>query len=110
MVTPHSPKGVDKEKALSGEIFAQNDTKIRAHVGADGIWLRDLDGDETLELVTLDNGTFSDEDIDIVSIKKKIFKLNEDGYMLEKEEMIKANGDENKKIRNWPIVPGLTSN
>lgn len=103
LATPLEPSGVNTSKALSGEVSAQNSMEIRAQAGSQVIWVRDLDGDNKLEIITLDKGTFSDDAGD--SLTKKIYKLSGDIFTLQSEAKVVRGSSEYNEIRSWPAVP-----
>jgi len=103
LATPLS-NNTDPEKALSGEEPALNTMEIRMHVGANTVWLRDLDGDKVYEIITLDQGSFSEPNEIISEFTKRVYKLDGDNYILQNEIQISRDSNEYKEMKKWEKI------
>jgi hypothetical protein len=110
LVVPLTPTTADRDKALKGEVQASNAMELRASAGSSAVWLRDLDNDGTLEVVTLDQGSFTEpsESNQQNVFQKRIYALKNDTYVLESTTEISAGSDEFKAMMNWPTTPNLS--
>jgi len=104
LASPLTPIEVDISKALTGEIPAQNAMEIRTHAGVFSIWLKDIDSDGMLEVVTLDRGSFTETEEDN-QLTKQVYKLKDNSFVLEQESTLERNSEEYRKIKSWSMFP-----
>lgn len=107
LATPLTPFNIDRDKVLSGEIYAENATLLTTYPASHSFKLYDLDNDKILELVTLD--LFSPPQGEGYEIEgkmtKRVYKLIDGVYTLKSENLIDTKSQEYLEIRSWTNIP-----
>ncbi len=101
-----STEGVDRNKAITGEYPAENLIDVQSYHGARAIFLRDLDNDKILELITLDNLTPAGEE-DNTKRTKRVYTLKDNVYVLQAQSQINIDSQEYKDIISWQTIPDI---
>ncbi|MEK7539080.1 MAG: hypothetical protein AAB595_00340 [Patescibacteria group bacterium] len=107
LATPLTPSNINRDKVLSGDLYAENATLLTTYPASHSFKLYDLDNDKILELVTLDLlSPPQSEGYEIEGkVTKRVYELINGVYTLKSENLIDTKSQEYLEINKWPVVP-----